>query len=114
MSAVGDRSEPPPSEPEKSAALDALGAHRPLSARQTQVLAMMGVSANDSARRPERLWGADDDRLLLRLAHVRHWSAGAISAFLRRPEPLVREALRHLQRARPSERRAPAGRGRRV
>ena len=114
MSAVGDRSEPPPSEPEKSAALDALGAHPPLSARQARVLAMMGASANDAARRLERPWGADDDRLLLRLAQGRHWSAGAIAAFLGRPEPLVREALWRLHRVRPSESRAPAGGGPRV
>jgi len=114
LSAVDDRSEPPPSEQEKSAALDALGARRPLSARQARVLAMMGVSANDAGQRPERPWGVDDDLLLLRLAHVRHWSAGAIAAFLGRPESLVREALWRLHRVQPSKSRAPTGGGRAV
>ncbi len=111
---MGDRSEPAPSEQEKSAALDALGARRPLSARQARVLATMGVFAHDAARRPERPWGADDDLVLLRLVHVQNWSAGAIAAFLGRPEPLVREALGRLRRVRPSKSRAPTGGGRAV
>ncbi len=75
---------------------------------------MMGVSAHDAARRPERPWGADDDLLLLRLVHVQNWSAGAIAAFLGRTEPLVREALGRLRRVRPSKSRAPTAGGRAV
>jgi len=83
-----------PSEAEKGEALEAVAARHGLTWEQAQVLIAVGVSAGEHPRYPERPWRMDDTALARRLARTRRWSPTAIAAFLRRPEALVRAALR--------------------
>jgi len=89
-----------PSEAEKSAALEARAARHRLTQGQVQALIAVGVPAAEYLQHIERPWGMDDTALARRLARARRWSPTAIAVFLRRPEALVRAALRPQVRAR--------------
>ena len=89
-----------PSEAEKSAALEAMADRHPLTRQQAQTVTAVGVPAAEYLQHIERPWGMDDTALARRLARARRWSPTAIAVFLRRPEALVRAALRPQVRAR--------------
>jgi len=96
-----------PSEAEKSAALEARAARHPLTHEQAQALIAVGVPAAEYLQHIERPWGMDDTALARRLARARGWSPAAIAVFLRRPEALVRAALRPQGRERGGPRCTP-------
>ncbi len=91
-----------PSEAEKSAALEAVAAKQRLTREQAQVLTAVGVTSAEYLEHINRPWGSADTALARRLARARRWSPAAIAAFLRRPEALVRAALRPQGRGGPS------------
>lgn len=91
-----------PSEADKSAALEAVAAKHRLTREQAQALTAVGVTTAEYLEHINRPWGSADTALARRLARARRWSPAAIAAFLRRPEALVRAALRPQGRGGPS------------
>jgi len=89
-----------PSEADKSAALEALAAHRPLTKEQRLTLVAVGLTSGDRPKHIDRPSDEADIVMARRLSRARGWSPAAIGAFVHRSEAQVREMLRPQVRGR--------------